>query len=81
MAEELSERLAVHAAGAVIPKIGLGTWELRGEPCSEIVSATLRKGYVHIDTAQGYANEGFAGAGLTPAYSERRMGEAPFRTM
>ena len=64
MAEQLSERLAVQAAGAVIPKIGLGTWELRGEPCSEIVSAALRKGYVHIDTAQGYANEEFVGAGL-----------------
>ena len=64
MAEQISESLAVHAAGAVIPKIGLGTWQLRGEQCSEIVSAALQAGYVHIDTAQGYANEEFVGDGL-----------------
>lgn len=64
MAEERFEALAVNAAGADIPKIGLGTWQLRGEQCSEIVSAALRKGYVHVDTAQGYANEEFVGAGL-----------------
>ena len=64
MAEQKSERLAVHTAGAVIPKIGLGTWQLRGEQCSKIVSAALQAGYVHIDTAQGYANEEFVGAGL-----------------
>jgi 2,5-diketo-D-gluconate reductase B len=51
VAEELSENLAVRAAGAVVPKTGLGTWQLRGEQCSEIVSAALQKGYVHIDTA------------------------------
>ena len=81
MAEELSENLAVHAAEAMIPKIGLGTWQLRGEQCSEIVSAALQAGYVHIDTAQGYANEEFAAPGSHPAYSERRIGEALFRTM
>lgn len=64
MLEQTSESLAVHAAGAVIPKIGLGTWQLRGERCSEIVAAALRAGYVHVDTAQGYANEEFVGEGL-----------------
>ena len=64
MLEQTSESLAVHAAGAVIPKIGLGTWQLRGERCAEIVAAALRAGYVHVDTAQGYANEEFVGEGL-----------------
>jgi diketogulonate reductase-like aldo/keto reductase len=55
----------VRAAGAVIPKIGLGTWQLRGEDCAEIVAAALSLGYTHVDTAQGYANEEFVGEGLT----------------
>ena len=54
----------VNKNGARIPKIGLGTWELRGEACSEIVRAALKLGYTHIDTAQGYANEEAVGEGL-----------------
>jgi 2,5-diketo-D-gluconate reductase B len=59
-----TESIAVHAAGAVIPKIGLGTWQMRGAQCAEIVAAALSAGYTHIDTAQGYANEEFVGHGL-----------------
>ena len=62
--EQISESLAVRAAGAVIPKIGLGTWQLRGAQCAEIVAAALAAGYTHVDTAQGYANEEFVGEGL-----------------
>jgi 2,5-diketo-D-gluconate reductase B len=54
----------VQAAGAVIPRIGLGTWQLRGDDCAAIVAAALRLGYAHVDTAQGYANEEFVGEGL-----------------
>jgi 2,5-diketo-D-gluconate reductase B len=50
--------------GARIPAIGFGTWQLRGEACVAMVDAALREGYRHIDTAQGYANEEFVGAGL-----------------
>ena len=55
---------AVKQAGAMTPKLGLGTWELRGEVCSRVVSAALKLGYTHIDTAQGYANEEAVGEGL-----------------
>lgn len=50
--------------GAVIPKLGLGTWQLRGESCARIVSEALRLGYTHVDTAQGYGNEEAVGDGL-----------------
>ncbi len=50
--------------GVAIPKLGLGTWELRGEDCAEVVAAALRAGYRHIDTAQGYANEHRVGEGV-----------------
>lgn len=55
---------AVEKFGAKIPKLGLGTWELRGQACAEIVSAALHLGYTHVDTAQGYANEEAVGEGL-----------------
>lgn len=54
----------VSKAGAVIPKLGLGTWQLRGETCAQIVAEALRLGYTHVDTAQGYDNEEAVGAGL-----------------
>lgn len=54
----------VIAKGARIPKIGCGTWELRGEVCAGIVSKALHLGYRHIDTAQGYGNEAAVGQGM-----------------
>jgi diketogulonate reductase-like aldo/keto reductase len=47
-----------------IPKLGFGTWELRGEVCARMVAEALKVGYRHIDTAQGYANENEVGDGI-----------------
>ena len=57
-------QLLVEANGAVIPAIGLGTWELRGRACARLVEQALRLGYRHIDTAQVYENEREVGDGL-----------------
>jgi diketogulonate reductase-like aldo/keto reductase len=54
----------VTADGARIPKIGCGTWELRGEECARIVAEALRIGFRHIDTAQGYGNESQVGEAI-----------------
>jgi diketogulonate reductase-like aldo/keto reductase len=54
----------VESNGAEIPAIGLGTWDIRGAQCVEIVAEGLRLGYRHIDTAQGYDNEREVGEGL-----------------
>jgi diketogulonate reductase-like aldo/keto reductase len=54
----------IEAAGARIPAVGLGTWELRGDVCVEIVERALRLGYRHIDTAEMYGNEEEIGEGL-----------------
>jgi diketogulonate reductase-like aldo/keto reductase len=56
--------LAVKAQDAIIPILGLGTWELRGRTCARIVEQALRLGYRHIDTAQVYDNEREVGEGL-----------------
>lgn len=54
----------VAAGDAMIPQIGLGTFRLEGEACSELVAAALRLGYRHVDTAQGYGNEAAVGEGI-----------------
>jgi diketogulonate reductase-like aldo/keto reductase len=54
----------VEAHGVTIPALGLGTWELRGQQCAELVKAALDMGYRHVDTAQMYANEREVGEGI-----------------
>jgi diketogulonate reductase-like aldo/keto reductase len=44
--------------GVKIPKIGLGTWQVKnGDEVYHSVLAALKNGYRLIDTAQGYGNE------------------------
>lgn len=52
------------ANGANIPAIGLGTYDLRHEECSTMVSTALQSGYSHVDTAAFYENEEAVGAGI-----------------
>jgi len=54
----------VAAGAARIPQIGLGTFRLEGEVCSELVATALGLGYRHVDTAQGYGNEAAVGDGI-----------------
>ena len=54
----------LEANGAQIPALGLGTWDLRGDLCTQIVSEALKTGYTHIDTAIMYQNEREVGEGL-----------------
>jgi diketogulonate reductase-like aldo/keto reductase len=55
---------SVESNGAHIPQIGLGTWDLRGRACAQMVEAALKLGYRHIDTAAMYRNEEAVGDGL-----------------
>jgi 2,5-diketo-D-gluconate reductase B len=54
----------IEADGARIPAIGLGTWDLRGRICVQMVEQALRLGYRHFDTAEMYGNEREVGEGL-----------------
>ena len=49
--------LVARAKDAIIPAIGLGTWDPRGATARQMVQAALEAGYRHIDTAQAYGNE------------------------
>ncbi|MFF0094747.1 aldo/keto reductase [Streptomyces canus] len=42
--------------GVAMPRLGLGTWPLRGD-AQQAVTRALRSGYRLIDTAAAYGNE------------------------
>ena len=49
---------------APIPRLGLGTWPMRGAECQAAVEGALALGYRHIDTAEMYGNEEAVGEAL-----------------
>lgn len=51
----------VTRAGAEVPAIGLGTWQLDDTTAYRAVSSALELGCRHIDTAQAYGNEAAVG--------------------
>ncbi|WP_295813686.1 aldo/keto reductase [uncultured Nitratireductor sp.] len=54
----------VEANGAFIPALGMGTWTLKGDTCTDLVVRALQAGYRHVDTAAAYDNEEAVGKGL-----------------
>ncbi len=50
--------------GTRVPRVGFGTWEIKGEVCSESVRDALEIGYRLIDTARMYENEAEVGSGI-----------------
>lgn len=58
-------------SGKAMPLLGLGTWELRGDQCAEVVELALGMGYRHIDTAHMYRNQEAVGKGIRNAGTAR----------
>jgi 2,5-diketo-D-gluconate reductase B len=54
----------LEANGMRMPRIGLGTWPMKGAECQRSVESALGLGYRHLDTAEMYGNEDAVGAGL-----------------
>ena len=50
--------------GLNMPKLGLGTYRVKGADCQRMVESALALGYRHVDTAQMYDNEEAVGAAL-----------------
>ena len=51
--------------GNEIPKVGFGTWQIPdGKPTYDAVTAALKAGYRHIDTAKAYRNEESVGQAI-----------------
>ena len=51
-------------SGAVLPRIGLGTWPLTGADAERAVASGIEVGYRHLDTAAAYSNEKAVGAAV-----------------
>ncbi len=48
-------------SGAPLPVVGYGTWDLDDADVHDVLPTALDAGYTHIDTAEGYQNEGAIG--------------------
>lgn len=59
------------ASGHHMPMLGLGTWKLSGDACTQAVRRALDLGYTHIDTAWMYENQRAIGNALREAGTER----------
>lgn len=55
----------ITANGLRMPKLGLGTWRLKGPECTAAVEQALALGFRHIDTAEMYGNEDAVGDALS----------------
>jgi 2,5-diketo-D-gluconate reductase B len=47
-----------------MPRLGVGTWPMRGTECRRAVESAIGLGYRHVDTAEMYGNEDAVGAAL-----------------
>jgi 2,5-diketo-D-gluconate reductase B len=55
-----------------LPKIGLGTWQLKPKDCINSVLKAIEIGYRFIDTAQMYRNEQAVGQAISEATIDRK---------
>jgi len=55
------------------PPMGFGTWNLKGDNTSEVISAALKVGYRHIDAAAAYGNQKAVGKGIRAGLKENKL--------
>ena len=51
-------------SGGLMPLIGFGTWQIKGDEAAAATAAALEAGYRHLDTATVYGNEAEVGQAL-----------------
>ncbi len=51
-------------SGYDLPAVGLGTYALHGNTCTNAVTSAIKSGYRQIDTASFYGNEREVGEGV-----------------
>lgn len=61
-----------------IPLNGFGTWNLKGDNTSEVVSAAMQAGYRHIDCATAYGNQKAVGKGLADGAKAAGLSRSDF---
>ncbi len=60
------------ASGILMPLVGFGTWQLRGNQAYQAVRTALDCGYRHIDTATMYRNEKETGRAIRDSGVDRK---------
>lgn len=58
--------------GTTLPRLGFGTYNLRGSQGAEAISSAIRTGYRLLDTAYNYENEGAVGEGIRRSGAARK---------
>lgn len=59
-------------SGVQMPLVGFGTFLLRGETCTDVVTTAIQSGYRMIDTAEAYCNEKEVGEGIKRSGIDRK---------
>jgi diketogulonate reductase-like aldo/keto reductase len=62
--EVITRMDVIESHGARIPILGFFTMTLKEDVCVQLVEASLKLGYRHLDTAQMYGNEREVGSGM-----------------
>ena len=57
--------------GVVMPMVGFGTWQMRGQQAYQAIRHALQAGYRHIDTATIYRNEDEVGRAIAASGLDR----------
>ncbi|GAU65889.1 putative oxidoreductase [Streptomyces sp. NBRC 110611] len=85
----MTEGSPLAADQLMMPPLGFGTWQLKGDDAYRAVSFALETGYRHLDTATLYGNEDAVGKALaasglprdevfvTTRFAQRRAGGEP----
>ena len=76
--ENQLERTYTLNNGTTMPVIGLGTFKHQNK--ESIVAAIMEAGYVHIDTATVYENEGLIGEALQECFAKGKKREELYIT-
>lgn len=63
-APQLPDQTLTLEAGAEIPLLGFGTWQIKGDDAVRATASALDSGYRHLDTATVYGNEAEVGRAL-----------------
>lgn len=56
--------------GQLIPSVGLGTWQVKGDQVKLIIKEAIRMGCRHLDCAAIYENEQQVGQALRETFQE-----------
>ena len=65
-----SPYITLHPTGQRMPQIGMGTWKLDQDLCSQTIYDAIKLGYRHFDGACDYGNEVEVGQGLKRAIDD-----------